>query len=430
MSKKMPAKRLIGLLVGLVVMASLAVAPVSAGSGPLPGHFQGDAYGNRANAQAGEIATALGRSAFQPCPCLGTDGEVIHNSVHDVQAGNVYRAGHVYSTVQAMKQSGQRAFVQTTSRIVDVSALDGYITADVIDASATTRATASSFSVTPAGSAIANLRIGGLAVQVNPGARINLPGFGYVVIYDIDKFGNGRTSRGIQVEMLRIVITRENVLDIPIGAIIVVGHARSGYSRFMPTGIVTGAAWGSQAWSVAGNIVNGLGRSAAVYMGCHSKGTQTKTNRVNSTTVPGVLATDVVLSELYGSISPSLVIGRASSKLVNVNLLNGLLTADVIRGVATSRLTGAGGTTSFEGSKFVDLRVLGIAIGDNVARNTVVVIPGLGLLTLYATSSDSGNRHAEASVFMVILNVTLPNTLGIPVGTEIRLARARAGAER
>ncbi len=54
----------------------------------------------------------------------------------------------------------------------------------------------------------------------------------------------------------------------------------------------------------------------------------------------------------------------------------------------------------------------------------------MGTLTLYSTSSQTGGNRADASLFMVILTVTTVNSLGLPVGADIRLGRARADAER
>jgi len=395
---------------------------------PLFGRFFGEAWGNRGNVKSAAIGTRLGRAAYQPCPCRGTGGRVLSNNVQQVDAGDVYRAGELVSTAQAEKQSGQRAFAQMTSRIVNVRALDGLITADAIKAVATVNADSTTIRGKGDGSAFVALRIGGVAVNASPGRRIDLPGFGYVVLRDIRSIGNGTSAGGVRVEMMRIVITRANALDIPVGSVLIIGHAEAGYRRIESRAIVSAAAWGSHATSRVGDIENELGRSAAVYLGCHASGTSAGSNRVNSTTVPGVLTNHAVLSELNGSVSPEVATARASSRIENVNLLDGTLTADVIRGVTTVTVSGAGGATSFDGSKFVNLRVLGEAIGDDVAPNTQIAIPGVGTLTLYATKASSNMREAHGSVNMVILNVTSANSFGIPVGTNLRLAHAAADA--
>ena len=424
------ANRRIGLFAALFILAATLVgAPAVAAESQLPGTFRGEAWGNRGNVQAGEISTRLGRAAYQPCPCHGTNGAVRSNSVDSVSAGDAYRAGHIVSTAQAMKQTGLRAFAQTTSRVTDLSVLDGLVTADTVRAVATVRADTSSIRSTPEGSAIVNLRIAGASVRVDPGRRVNVPGFGYVSIYNISRFGNGTSLGGVTVEMLRIVITRENALDIPVGAVIVVGHARVGFSRTEAPALLGGAAWGSQATSTLASIENRMGRSAAVYLGCFGRGTTQGGNRVDSTDVPNILKTHVVLSRINASAQAGLATVTASSRLENVSLLNGVLTADVIRGVATATVNGTGGSTSFAGSRFVDLRVLGVAIGDDVAPNTRIEVPGLGTLTLYATQAARDSDSASAGVWMVILDVEVANDFGLPIGTEIRLARARATAE-
>jgi hypothetical protein len=395
---------------------------------PLPGRFFGEAWGNRGNVQSGDIGTRLGRAAYQPCPCRGTGGKILSNNVQHVDAGDAYRAGELVSTAQAQKLSGQLAYAQMTSRVVNVRALGGLITADAIKAVATVNANTATISGSDDGSAFVNLRIGGVAVSAAPGTRMTLTGFGYVVLHAVRHLGNGTTVGGIQVEMMRIVITKANSLNIPVGTVLVVAHAQAGYRRIESRAIVSAAAWGSDATSRAGDIVNRLGRSAAVYLSCRASGTTTGSNQVNSSTVPGILATGSVVSDLSSSVSSDVATARASSRLENVNLLDGVLTADVIRGVTTVTVSSAGGATSFDGSRFVNLHVLGQAIGDNVAPNTQIAIPNLGTLTLYATKSRSDNNEAHGSVFMVILQVTTTNSLNIPVGTTIRLAHASADA--
>ncbi len=428
MSTRLGARRRIGLFGLLLTLTATFVAPVAAAN--LRGQFLGEAWGNRANAQAGDVAVRLGRAAYQPCPCNGTNGNIRSNSVHEVDAGDVYSAAELRSTAMAKKQSGMRAHAQTTSRVINVSALDGYITADAISAIATVDATQTAINVTSAGSSVTNLRIGGASVTVAPGQRINLPGIGYVVFFDVQRTGDGQARRTIQVEMMRIVITRNNSLDLPVGAVITVAHARVGFSRQETGSIVGAAAWGSEATSRSLSVVNEFGRSAPAYLGCFNQGTSSGSNRVESVTHPDLFHAATIVSRVYGKVSSTSAHADANSRLQSVNLLDGVLTADLIRGVASATADGSGGRTSFEGSQFVNLRVLGLSIGDNVPPNTQIGIPGIGTLTLFATEAHSDGDDANAGVYMVILTVDLQNTLGLPVGTEIKLARARADASR
>jgi hypothetical protein len=416
------------MLGALVMLASVLAAPVSAAE--LRGQFMGGAWGNHANAQAGSVSTRLGRAAYQPCPCSGTNGNVRSNVVHDVEAGDVYRAATIRNTAQADKTADARAFGQTTSRVANVSILDGLIRADAVYSVATVRATASAINVSPSGSAIVGLRVNGQAVTVDPGERINLAGFGYATFYNVQRWGDGDTRRGITVEMIRVVITRENALDLPIGAVITVAHAHVGYTRLETDHVVGAAAWGSEASSQVGDIVNRFGRSAPAYLGCFAKGSSSGTNRVESLREPGLINTGTIVNRVYGAVSDNVASASASSRLEMVNLLDGLVTADVIRGVAATTVDGSGGKTSFDGSHFVNLRVMGEEIGDNVAPNTELELLGLGTLTLFSTESRRDADEAHASVWMVILEVTVPNAFDLPVGTVLRLGRARAMASQ
>lgn len=421
-------KASVGLLAALMLLGTVLVAPVSAAE--LQGSFLGAAWGNSANAKAGNLSTRLGRAAYQPCPCDGTNGNIRSTTVQDVNAGDVYRAGELRSTAQADKTADARAFAQTTSRVANLSALDGLIRADAIYAVATVRATASTISVSPAGSAITRLRIAGQTVTVDPGERINIPGFGYAVFFDVRRSGDGETRRAIQVEMMRIVITKNNSLDLPVGAVIRVAHALVGFSRLETDTVVGAAAWGSDATSTALSVVNKFGRSAPVYLGCFTTATSAGSNRVDSVSYPGLFHSGEIVNSVTGAVSSTVASAGAVSRLQTVNLLDGLVTADVIRGAAAVTVDGTGGSTSFEGSRFVNLRVLGQAIGDDVAPNTKIELPDIGELTLFETVASSDGNEAHAAVYMVVLRVNVLNSLGLPIGTTIRLARAKADASQ
>jgi hypothetical protein len=420
------ARRPTGLLVALIVLLGVFAAPAAAAESRLPGTFRGAAWGNSGNAASGEIGTRLGRSAYIGCPCRGTGGQILSSSQDNIDSGDSYRSKKIVSTVQAEKQTSLRAFGQSTSRATNISALGGRITVGSLQAVATMNATSTSIQASPEGSAITGLRVNGIARSVGRSARIGVPGFGYVQFYNVQLYGDGVNLRGVRVDMMRIVITRENNLKIPVGSVLTAAHAEFGYQRQETRGVVSAAAWGSEATSSSTTVKNAMGRSAPAYLVCLSKGTATGGNRVNGTTVPTVLSTDGITNAVSGAVSTTSATSTAISRLENVNFMNGVLTADVIRGVAKVTLDSAGGKTSFAGSKFVNLRVLGRLVGDDVAPNTKFTIPGLGTLTLYSTQASHDSDDATAVVIMVLLNVNLANAHGIPVGTQYRLARAGA----
>ena len=144
----------------------------------LKGSFRGQAYATFANAEAGSVATQLGRSAFQPCPCQGTGGKTLSNTVDSVETadeGRTLRANGTLSTVFTEKTSSS-ARVKNTSTVTGLNALDGAITADVIKAVANTSANATTINSTPTGSVFSNLKIAGqtFGADVAANTRVNL----------------------------------------------------------------------------------------------------------------------------------------------------------------------------------------------------------------------------------------------------------------
>ncbi len=422
----------VGILISVVALL-LSAVPVAA-AGELRGHHGGEAWATRANAVSGDIAVKLGRSAYQQCPCKGTDGAIVSNTINTVRAGengNVFKAAVTESTAQADKLSDGTAYTRLVSEITDVNALDGAVTADLIRARAVVNATETGFSTSSKGSRILGLRVLGELVSVSPGARTNVPGFGFITVKDIDRGGDGVTRRTIKVEILRIVITRENRLDIPVGTKITVGHAQAVYSRLQPVGLVSGSAFAADAVSnVSTAFENRVGRAAALYLGCVSKGEVFRTNNVERVSVPGILTNGTGVTTLRADIDSSHALGKGTSRVENVNLLDGFLTADVIKGVAlTERLSNGDRRASYAGSSFVNLRVAGQAIGDDVPPNTRVPVAGVGELVLFETTTTTTPDEIRAQVIMVHLTVDTENSFGIPVGTEIRIAFARTKVE-
>jgi hypothetical protein len=424
-------RRLSMRLGAIVLLATLLAGAVpAAAASTLAGHFEGNAYGSWANAVSGDVAVRLGRSAFLRCPCTGTDGLQISNTTHSVRSGQAFSADSLISTGKADKSNDARAYVTMTNKVTNVRALGGLVTADSIKAVATTRATAGGFDTTAFGSKFVDLRIAGQQVTVRTNQRINIPGFGYARIRNISHHGDGTTRRGIRVDMLRIVITRENDLDLPIGTVMVVGHAQSTYDRNEPVGLVSGSVYASGAVSTSGTVVNRFGRSAAEYLGCFSAGTITRTNNVDSLSVTGVLFSGTARTRLDGVVTANVARGRGLSRIEDLNLLDGLITADTIKGVVETKRTSDGTrTVSYAGSEFVNLRVAGMAIGDEVGPNTKVSVPGVGYAIFFETQTKKGPDRVAGKVIMVHLHVTKNNTFDLPVGTDLRLAYARTVVE-
>lgn len=435
-----PNKRLralTGALLGTAVLMTV-MAPITAHARGLKGSFRGNAYGTFANAAAGNIATQLGRSAYVECPCSGTDGKVQSNLITSLRTERKVVASKAVRTTAYGKKTADSAATRQTSKIVDLNALDGLITADGIKAVAGTNAGRRKILSSAGGSHFVNLRVAGQKVPVDiaAGSRRNLPGIGHVEIKRVTRNGNGASSGGIQVEMLRIVVERSNSFDLPIGAELVLAHAKSGFVRHQPVIEVGGSAYASSSKTSSLSLRNNTGRSAAIYMGCGGTQGRTRSNNINLLDVPGVLNAGTGRTTAYGGKSSSGSVARTTATVENLNLLDpdgagalpGLVTADLVRAAARSTYGSGSGTASSEGSRFVNLTVAGVPIAADVQPNSRADIPGLGYVRLYQRTQTSGRSGASSSVQMIHLYVTQSNDLGLPVNTELVVASAKSKA--
>src|SRR3954463_2137350 len=91
--------------------------------------------------RGGPWRSRSGEVANLPCPCQGTDGETLTNTIDSVSAGSggVLEAG-VVTSPGATDKTATSADVQDPSTIANLNLLGGLITADAVKAVATVTA--------------------------------------------------------------------------------------------------------------------------------------------------------------------------------------------------------------------------------------------------------------------------------------------------
>ncbi len=433
----------LALLVAVAAVFTVGSGSASA-SAPIPGSFRGESYGTFANVTAGQISSQLGRSAYLPCPCQGTDNELRTETVNSVKAGqspafDVFQADVVYTTVIAGKSAtSHTATHRQTAEVTGVSALSGAITADAVKAVARTNATTTTITSNTTGSRFVNLRVNGVLQPINVTAntRINIAGFGFVRLNEVTRTGNGTSSGGISVNMIRIVINTENALDIPVGTEIIVAHARTFFNRVNTSVAVGGGAWSADATSTLPLIVDSIGRIAAVYVPCQGTNGVTLMNNVNVTNFPGVITAGSAVSNAFGSVSATQALAKTSARIEQLNLLNGLVRAEVIKASAQATFNDSTNTGTTTGSsEFVNLFIGNQAVvaqPNTVPPNTRVELIQNGVLDIGHVILNEQNRSvtgSSAKITVVAVHVVIDvSTTNLPAGTDIRIAVARAFA--
>ncbi len=423
----------LGLLMGVAAVLGAGATEGDAAT-LLKGSFGGNAYATFANAEAGPVATQLGRSAYQPCPCQGTGGKVLSNTVNTLHAGDngrVLKAEGTRSTAFTEKTSSS-ARVMNTSTVTGLSALDGAITADAIKAVANTNATASTLKSTPKGSEFVNLRIAGQRIRadVAPNTRVALPGVGHALLKSVKKGGNGETLSTITVDMLTVVVRKNNEFDLPVGARLVVAHAQSRFSRSEPDVIVGGQAYAANALATTPAFMNRVGKAAFVAIGCEGTRGKTRTNNVNTLDVGAVLSSGTGKTTAFGGPTATGTVAKTTARVQDLELLDGLISADAVTAVARDTFRNGKRFSSARGSGFVNLTVAGVPVSVDAAPNTRIDLPGIGYVIVNEQRLPEPGSTKRTKVNGLHVFVDANNTFEIPVGTEIIVAHAESTAQR
>jgi len=178
-----------------------------------------------------------------------------------------------------------------------------------------------------------------------------------------------------------------------------------------------GHGFGSHA--TLGNAVV-LGKSAPVSLGCAGGSAE---NTVVGVEAPPLLTTGTVNTSVAGSVGVGVVTSETVAEVEGVSLLNGLVTAALVRARSEVTRNGQLFAVSADGSALVDVRIAGIPIIGNISPNTQIDLAGFGHVTLNEQDSQVSPRNAVMRVKMIHVEITLPNPL-VPVGTEIVVASA------
>jgi hypothetical protein len=381
--------------------------------------YAADAFGTRV--QVGTLVTS-DKTAPVALACAAQPTSQKSNTVATVDLSPAGQAGLVTTKAEALTLAGGTA-ARSTSTVHTVNLLGGLITADEVRAISETRLSSSGFSVSAAGSGFVNLRVNGLAVSANvaPNTKITLPGLGYVVLNE--QVGKTQSNFGdLTVTMIKVVVTQSNLLGIPVNSRIIVSQAHSRVQKPGWTcaceGPLAGFAFGSE---VTGSILKS-GRTAAVELPCNGTNGQVRTKTVLTVEVSGLMNLGQVVNTAEGTVNLPSIHGKTTSTVEAVDILDGLITADVIKSVTEVSTTGGTPTTSTQGTSFVNLHVSGHPeINASVSANTQVHVSGVGTLWLRRVIQTS----KSVEVRMIELIVEESNVYGIAIGTRVRIADSK-----
>ena len=391
------------------------------------GYYEGDAFGSFGTAGAQPISAELGRSAYLNCPCTGTNGVAKTNGIAAVQSNQLLITGAIQSSA-ITNETATKDTVKVTSRVLGLKLLGGLITADEVVSVAATTGDADEVTTSANGSRFTKLKVGGLLIadDVAANTTLLLPGIGKVVLRETKRRGDGIERRGIIVNMLHVYVTQApNSLGLPAKTELIVAHANSGWVRGVAPILFGGGAWIADSKTSTPLVDAQIGFAAPTWVGCEGTG-GTRTNSVAGLAFPGVVSSGQGDTSAFAGVQNGVSVSRTSAQVAGLDLLNGLISADLVKASSKSTLGNGQSSVDTGGSTFVNLVVDGLSIEDDVAPNTQIDLPGLGYVRLYETSSSASAAEVVAKVRMIHVVVTQPNGLGLPVGSELSVAVANS----
>jgi len=248
-----------------------------------------------------------------------------------------------------------------------------------------------------------------------------LIGLGYVVLNEQTSTINSKQGQMV-VNMIDIHITvAGNLLGLDVGTEIIVSSATSGMIKAYAPAIVTGGSYGT---SVASTLINSS-PTAPVSLPCFGTAGQTITNSVGNVNIAGVLTSGTVTDTGKSNLTNPYSTGQMTSQVEGLNLLSGLITANVIYSQVNATIADSHGVFETGVGSFTGLAVAGYpAINDSVPYNTQVSIAGLGTLYLKRVISNFPNPDST-EVRMIELVINQTNSYNLPIGADIIISDAQ-----
>ncbi|HVF79377.1 MAG TPA: choice-of-anchor P family protein [Solirubrobacteraceae bacterium] len=409
---------------------------------PATASLVGSANGGSAllTSSAGLPTVKVGRIAQQSMPCLPASGVVYRNQVNSTRVlgsvlsglGTVLSAGVIENEGVATFNANE-AFVFERSRTANVSLLKGVIAAEAVDVKAASKIDAAGNKTRGGSTEFLGLKIAGNTIingTVAPNTTIVVPGVGTVILNE-------------QVHDPALNTIKVTGIRVKVDTLTYKGDIRIGYAvtRVQPAD----AQLDAQAFelsakaNVAGILKTTIGRQNFLAMECKGTGGVEKSQ-------PGVglLSKDLgSLAVLYSAVNGKRTTGGngsfayAIAEVAKTNLLDGLITADVIKSQSNTVKDASGTHSNAAGSKFLNLKIGDTVIAGNAAPNTKI---SLGVADIWLNrqecQADGGPRRIKSTcdgisesrfrVTAIYIKVKVA-IAGLGVGAEVRVAEAFSG---
>jgi hypothetical protein len=385
--------------------------------------FVGSAYGSQLVTGSGSLSH--GPTAFSVLSCGALPGATSTNTTSQVRLpGALGRVGTQNTEVRAVEVGSTRATIASSETEV-VNLLGGLITSRGLSSSAQTSYDGASFS-TIQSSTLVELEILGRPVSATPAPNtridLTLPVVGTVGYVEVNRQYSGPEAGGYVAftSALHVVLFADNPY-LPGRGI----HLWLGNSTARLTAETVGALRGN-GFATRVVLANGTinsGPTSLALVPC--AGGEHNNTIATARPADGAIHVGAATTRAVGSTSYEGAHSNVTQSIAHVDVLDGLVTADAVKAVATASRVGSEPVqVSDEGSTFVDLRIGGrlVAVADQAPGSTLSALDGAVQITFHKVRQDT--QSIEVTMIEILVQ---DGTLGLPVGSRIEIGRASAG---
>jgi hypothetical protein len=344
------------------------------------------------------------------------------NRVSSVHVSTIANLGVVETSTTAANFGANGVRIHSHAKSAGINLLNGAIRADAVETDVLVTGVPGQPLVSEGVTKYVNLRIVGIDLPVNipKNYKVTIPGVATVVInasYSEELPGGvlQHTGYGLGLWLLN------PYQGAPTGSTIILNPTYAGMSPPVPVEqpTVGGYAYGTQVLASVGSDVKGqVGKTATVGVPPGSSGGRLARNTTATVKVPGVINFGAVTSTSQSFAEPGYADVTTTNEIAGLNLFSGLITADSMKVVATSKKQNGVLTRSMT-LTFVNLVVAGNPINVNVAPNTTITVAGLGKVVIN-DQIKTFNANRIRGIYIKLLE---PNG-GLETGAEVEVAVA------
>jgi hypothetical protein len=427
----MQLKKFVAPLAAVAVVGTAVVAPGALFGTQTNHHFLGTTGGTAIQALGATVESDFTSQSGVDTTLTGVQNT---NTLATAIVPGVATVSAVSTLAKTEDVAGGGSKMTVKAQVGGVNLLNGLITAQAITTTDIAQVDANNNTSGSVDTQILGLKVGSLNIPltINKNFHVTIPGV--VNVWANASFvfpgpaGSGTIltyGAGLFIGLL------QQKGNFPAGTFIFVNPTYGAISTVTPvTGaVIGGTAYGSKVIVSGGGLFSvNSGPTAKISMPIDGTGGVVLKNTTATANLTDILFAGAITDTAQGVKSPSNVAySEMTTKLLGLNLLGGVVTADALTGVARVEALPGGGTKATATTSLVNLKVLGQVININTAPNTVINIANIGTLTIraQATAVSASGLQANALVKVLELKINVA-THGLPVGALLQIGVASA----